>query len=304
MIDAPLAYAFGVGMVATFNPCGFAMLPAYLSYFLGLEGRTDPDARGSVMRALAVGASMTAGFLVVFGLLGIVLEPLLDTIQDKLPWVTIVLGIGLVVLGVFMLAGRTFTMNLPKITRGTQSQELWSVFLFGVSYALVSLSCTIALFVSVVSTTFDSSNVVSGIAVFLAYGLGMGLVLTVLTLAIALARQGLVRRLKSVLPYVNRISGALLVLAGAYVAYYGWYELRVREGDTSGGGLADRVFQWNADVSNWIQDVGPVRLGLLLALALAVAVLVTVARRARAGPPSRTSSPDTPSGSSPRSSSS
>ncbi|MFN7150094.1 MAG: cytochrome C biosynthesis protein, partial [Microthrixaceae bacterium] len=26
-------------MVATVNPCGFAMLPAYLSYFLGLEVR-------------------------------------------------------------------------------------------------------------------------------------------------------------------------------------------------------------------------------------------------------------------------
>jgi cytochrome c-type biogenesis protein len=280
VIDAPLAYAFGVGMVATFNPCGFAMLPAYLSYFLGLEGRTDPEARGSVLRALAVGASMTGGFLVVFGLLGVVLEPLLDTIQDKLPWVTIALGIALVVLGALMLAGRTFTLNLPKVTKGTQSRELWSVFLFGVSYALVSLSCTIALFVSVVSTTFDNANVASGIAVFLAYGLGMGLVLTVLTLAIALARQGLVRRMKSVLPYVNRVSGGLLVLAGAYVAYYGWYELRVREGDTSGGALADRVFRWNADVSNWIQDVGPVRLGLLLALVIAVAVLITLARRA------------------------
>lgn len=279
MIDAPLAYAFGVGMVATFNPCGFAMLPAYLSYFLGLESRTDPEARGSVLRALAVGASITAGFLAVFGLLGIVLEPTLDTIQDRLPWVTIALGAVLVVLGALMLGGRTFTLSLPKVTKGTQSQELWSVFLFGVSYALVSLSCTIALFVSVVSTTFDSANVASGIVVFLAYGLGMGLVLTVLTMAIALARQGLVRRMRSVLPYVNRISGGLLVLAGAYVTYYGWYELQVRGGDTSGGGLADRVFQWNADVSNWIQDVGPVRLGLLLALVIAVAVLVTVTRR-------------------------
>ena len=37
VIDAPLAIAFGAGMLATVNPCGFAMLPAYLGYFLGLE---------------------------------------------------------------------------------------------------------------------------------------------------------------------------------------------------------------------------------------------------------------------------
>mgnify|MGYP001611737333 FL=1 len=31
----PLGYAFGAGMVSTVNPCGFAMLPAYLGLFLG-----------------------------------------------------------------------------------------------------------------------------------------------------------------------------------------------------------------------------------------------------------------------------
>ena len=36
MIDAPLGLAFAAGLVATINPCGFAMLPAYLSFFLGL----------------------------------------------------------------------------------------------------------------------------------------------------------------------------------------------------------------------------------------------------------------------------
>jgi cytochrome c-type biogenesis protein len=282
MIDAPVAYAFGVGMVATFNPCGFAMLPAYLSFFLGLEGARDEGARGSPLRALAVGATMTAGFLVVFGLLGIALEPLLDAVQEKLPWVTIVLGIGLVGLGIALLAGRTLSFNLPKVSRGADSQELWSVFLFGISYALVSLSCTLPTFFAAVAGVFDTENFVSGVAVFIAYGLGMGLVLMVLTLAIALAQRGLVTNLKRALPYVNRVSGGLLVLAGAYVAYYGWYELRVREGDTSGGAIADLVFDLNARISSFIQDAGPVRIGLLLALIIAASITVALAHRSRA----------------------
>jgi cytochrome c biogenesis protein CcdA len=281
MIDAPLAYAFGIGMVAAFNPCGFAMLPAYLSYFLGLEGTTHPDERASVVRALAVGLSVTVGFLVVFGLLGIVLKGSLDTIQERLPWVTIVLGIGLVVLGAWFLAGRSLTLPVPKPARGPDSRELWSVFVFGVSYALVSLSCTIPTFLIAVTATFEESNFVSGVAVFFAYGLGMGLVLMVLTMAIALARQGLVRNLRQVLPYVQRVSGGLLVLAGLYVAYYGWYELRVQDGETSFGGLADFVFDLNADVTNWIQDVGPVRIGLVLTLIVAGAVFATAFRRTR-----------------------
>ena len=51
-MDARLALAFSAGMVATVNPCGFALLPAYLSYFLGLEeaelrtgGATTADGR-------------------------------------------------------------------------------------------------------------------------------------------------------------------------------------------------------------------------------------------------------------------
>lgn len=279
MIDAPLAYAFGVGMVATFNPCGFAMLPAYLSYFLGLEGANQDAPRASVMRALAVGATTAAGFILVFGLLGVVLKPTLDTVQEKLPWVTIVLGVGLVALGIYMLTGRSFTVNLPKLTKGTNSRELSSVFLFGVSYAIVSLSCTIGVFIAVVSTTMESANFVSGVAVFLAYGAGMGLVLMVLTMAIALARQGLVRSLRRILPYINRISGVLLVLAGVYVSYYGWYELRVRSGDVTGGGPAKFVSDLSSRLSNWIQDVGPPRIGLVLGAVIVGAVLIAVAAR-------------------------
>jgi cytochrome c-type biogenesis protein len=282
-VNASLAYAFGVGMVATFNPCGFAMLPAFLSYFLGLEGATRPDGRdaqATVLRALAVGATLTAGFVVVFGVLGLVLRPVLSTVQEYLPWVTIVLGVVLVGLGVFMLAGRTFTVNLPKLTKGTDSREFTSVFLFGVSYALVSLSCTIALFIAAVVTTVETESFLVGMGAFLAYALGMGLVIMVLTLALALARQGLVRNLRRVLPYVNRISGVLLLVAGAYVAYYGWYELRVAAGNFDAGGPAGWMFELNGRMSTWVSDVGPTRLGLLLGLVIAVAVLSVLITRA------------------------
>jgi cytochrome c-type biogenesis protein len=281
-VNGSLAYAFGVGMVATFNPCGFAMLPAYLSYFLGLEGTEHPDDRdafGAVVRALTVGLVMTLGFVVVFGLIGIVLEPVFNRIVEHLPWVTIVLGIVLVGLGIAMLSGRTITVTLPKVAKGTDSRELTSVFLFGVSYALVSLSCTFALFTAAVSTTIDDESVVVGLATYLAYALGMGLVLMVLTLAIALARQSLVRSMRGVLPYVNRVSGTLLVVAGVYVAYYGWYELRVYDGDTSGGGVAGWVFDLSGRMTDWVESVGPVRIGLVLALLIALAVLVVLARR-------------------------
>jgi len=283
VIDAPLAYAFGVGMVATVNPCGFAMLPAYLSFFLGLE-EADDDTRGSVVHALVIGATVTAGFLVVFGTLGILLDGALSSLQDWLPWVTIVLGALLVLLGVALLTGRSVTLRIPTPRQRGDGNQLLSVFVFGVSYALVSLSCTIPLFIAAVAPSFTSANFASGVAAFLAYGLGMGVVLIALTVALALAKHSLVRNLRKVLPYVYKVSGVLLVLAGLYVAYYGWYELRVRTGDTSGGGAAQVVFDWNASISTWVQQVGPVRLGIVLAAAVGVVVALTMGTRRRPEP--------------------
>ena len=100
----------------------------------------------------------------------------------------------------------------------------------------------------------------SGVAAFIAYGLGMGLVLMVLTLAIALARQGLVADLRRRTALREpRIAAALLVVAGVYVTYYGWYELRVRNGDTSGGAWPQFVFDLNGDITEWITSSGPAR---------------------------------------------
>jgi len=284
MIDAPLAYAFGVGMVATVNPCGFAMLPAYLSFFLGLEGAGD-DARTDVLRAVTIGATITAGFVTVFGLLGLVFTALSvsvqSTIESWLPWVTIGLGLLLLVLGAQLLRGKALNLRIPTPSKAVDDRQLASVFVFGVSYALVSLSCTIPLFLAVVSTTFTDKNFTSGVATYVAYALGMGVVLVTLTVALALARQSLVRTIRRALPYVYKVSGALLVVAGAYLAYYGWYELRVDRGEVSGGGPANFVFRLNGELSDWIQRTGPVRIGIVLAAATGVAVALVMSRRKR-----------------------
>ena len=68
--DGELAYYLAIGMVATVNPCGFAMLPAYLSFFLGLEGQDEaaesglevplPLLAGGVALALLAGLSVLA----------------------------------------------------------------------------------------------------------------------------------------------------------------------------------------------------------------------------------------------------
>ena len=81
MSDVNLAFAFTAGIVATINPCGFAMLPAYLSYFLGIEANSDATRGASITRALTTGSAVSAGFLMVFGVAGLLISAGLTAIR-------------------------------------------------------------------------------------------------------------------------------------------------------------------------------------------------------------------------------
>lgn len=281
MIDAPLALAFATGMLTTVNPCGFAMLPAYVTYFLGLDER-ERDLRASVSRALGVGLAVSAGFLVVFSLLGVAIYHLSASVYEWSAWAGVVTGAGLVVLGIAMLLGFEPTVRLPRLDRGGRSRSGLSMFGYGVSYAVASISCSLPLFTAAVAGTFRREDLTSSLAVFVAYALGMTLVLLAITVSLGVARRGVIQRIRRALPYVQRASGALLVVAGAYVAHYGWYSRRVRAGDGGRGSLAvDTVTGWSGDISRWVNDVGPERLGLLLAIGLAAVLTATFGLRAR-----------------------
>jgi cytochrome c biogenesis protein CcdA len=281
VIDAPLAFAFGAGMVATVNPCGFAMLPAYLAFFLGAEG-AERDSRTSVRRSLQVGVSVAAGFLAVFSAVGLAIYHLSASVDRWTPWATIVIGAVLVVLGIAVVRGYEPRLALPKLERGGRRRTGSSMFVFGVSYAIASISCSLPLFTSAVAGTFRRENLVSSLAVFVAYAIGMTLVLLALTVSLGMARQGVVRWLRKALPYVTRVSGVLLVLAGAYLVHYGWYERRVRADAEAGEPRAVQIVtDWSEDIAGWVDEVGATRLGLLLALGLLAVLTITFGLRAR-----------------------
>ena len=277
VLNGPFALALVTGMVATVNPCGFALLPAYLSAFVGMEDRSSR--MSGVARALAVSAVLTAGFITVFGALGVVFGSALNEIQRRAPWVTILIGIGLVALGVYLLTGRELNLRIPKLQRGGADGTLLSMYLFGVSYAIASIGCAIGPFLQV--TSAPSTNLVSRILTFVLYGTGMGVVITVLTVAVAMARSGVVARFRSFVPHMNRVAGGLMVVAGAYVAYYGWYEWRVLEhNDTSGGGVYERA----QDLQVWLLNRMPTTHNYgwyLLGVAVVVGVAVVWSRRPR-----------------------
>jgi cytochrome c-type biogenesis protein len=291
--DGPMAVYLAAGMVATVNPCGFAMLPAYLSYFLGVDStggtgtstsdavvgdadrRADADPTAGVGQAFRVGLAVSAGFLAVFALAGLAVELTSLPVYENAPWISLVIGVALLALGVAMLFGFEVLVRLPKLDRGGRERTVRSMFVFGVSYAIASIGCTLPTFLVAVSGTIDRESVADGLVVFGVYGLGMTLVLLALTVAIALARTSIVRFLRSSRAYIGRVSGGLVALAGAYVAYYGWLELHIDRGSgpLPESAVVDTVTGWSYDVQNWISDTGPVRIAVVLGAALTALVV-------------------------------
>lgn len=264
--DLPLALALTAGTLAAFNPCGFALLPAYLAMLLSDD--SEPRCR-PVPRALKLSLAMTGGFVTVFGLSGLVLTPLAVSVGQYLPWLTIVIGVVLAVLGLWLLSGRELSPRIPKPATGRPAMSVGSLYGYGLTYAVASLSCTVGPFLAVVSAALVGGGVLGGLAVFVAYALGMGLVVAFLSLAVALARDAVVGGLRRVLPYVSRIGGGLLLLAGLYVAYYGWYELRVLTGASSGDPIVGAARAVQRTVAGWVGALG----AGWIAVALAVAAL-------------------------------
>jgi cytochrome c biogenesis protein CcdA len=226
--------AFAAGLVAALNPCGFAMLPAYL--LLVVRGQPHEAESGrwtaigrAVGRALAATVGMALGFMAVFGSFGVLTISAASTVQRYLPYGTVVIGVVLVALGVWLLSGRELTALTPRPLgpRWAPTARLWSMFGYGVSYAIASLSCTIGPFLAVTAAGLRSGSVLTGVSIYLAYVAGLTLVVGVLALAAATASSATAERLRRIVPFVNRISGALVMLVGLYVAYYGVYELRL-----------------------------------------------------------------------------
>jgi hypothetical protein len=83
-------------------------------------------------------------------------------------------------------------------------------------------------------------------------------------------------------------------VAGAYVAWYGWLELRTYRssgGSVPSSSITEQVAALSADVSDWINRVGAVPLAVVLVLVLGLAALWASALRTPTPAPT---APDAP----------
>ena len=213
--------------MAVINPCGFPLLPAFLSFYLGADERRLPAAPTRVLQGLHVGALVTVGFLGFFALVGLPVSYGVGAIARAIPWAGLVTGAALALAGLITLLGKHLRLPSHLHVQPRRERRLGAMLLFGVGYGAASLGCTLPLFLTLVGASLSGGGKLTA---FLAYGTGMALVLMALSVLVALAREGAARAVRPLLPHMNRIAGLLLLASGGYLFYY-W--ARLHFGDTA-----------------------------------------------------------------------
>ena len=224
---APLGFAFGLGIAAAFNPCGFVLLPAYMGLYLGDddEGDSEKGVLGRLGKGVVVGLTVTAGFVLLFGAAGLVIGlGARSVVAGVLPWLGLAIGVALCVLGAWLVGGGKLYSELAQRVADRVGDpgetNVRGYFPFGVSYGVASLSCALGPFFAVIGTSFAASTLAKSFGQFLLYATGMGVVIVTLTIGMALFKEAVGGALAKAMPYVGTVGSWLMVVAGAYIVFY------------------------------------------------------------------------------------
>lgn len=203
--------SFLEGIITFISPCLLPMLPIYISYFAGGGER-------STGRTLRGALGFVAGFTVVFVLMGALAGTVGGFLKTHQTAVNIVSGLVVVFFGLNFLG--VFKLNIFKGSNrsvDTADMGFFSAALFGVVFSLGWTPCVGAFLGSALMLASQQGHVLEGMAMLLAYSLGLGIPFVISAV--------LIDYLKSVFDWIkrhydviNKVCGAFLILVGVLMA--------------------------------------------------------------------------------------
>ncbi|MFC1687005.1 cytochrome c biogenesis CcdA family protein [Patescibacteria group bacterium] len=218
MNTAVLSLSFLAGVAIFFSPCGIALLPAYISHLLA-QGDEQRSMNARWRQGLQIGLVVSLGIMTVFLVTGALVSLLGNVIAPYAPWIAGVTGFILVILGVFMLAGKMPTFEIPH-SFTTERKGFLRFFLYGVGYALGGISCTLPAFLLVVFTSLGSKSFMGGLVNFLFFTFGTVLLMVAVTVLTAVSKQLVIRWLNKSKKLIFRFSAVVIIGAGIYLVYF------------------------------------------------------------------------------------
>lgn len=247
-----LSLVFAAGVFATFNPCGFAMLPAYMTMLVNSSTKSTSPTQ-LALRAIQFASLMSLGVISVFALFAAVIFPISTSIQRYLPIVTITIGGLLIALGAMTLLGRAVFLKKLWSPNTAPSTRLRSLYLYGVTFALGSVSCTIGPLLAATSKTLNL-GLIATIKSYLFYALGMSVTIVLIAL-LALFSQATLRKVRNSMRIVEIISSIFLIVVGLYLIIFGLYETQYSHLVAPFADLISSIFQLQGEIITVVNTI-------------------------------------------------
>jgi cytochrome c-type biogenesis protein len=209
-VDA-LWLSFSLGLASAASPCLLPLYPSFLAYLTAnagaLEGR-----RGTGLLGLVILGGVLTTMLGVALVLVAVAVPIGSVLGYLIPLVD---GL-LVVLGLLLLAGRNPFERLPGTRVPIVGNPFGQAYLYGLMLGPLALPCAGAFALSLIAYSVGLAETLPRIATFIAYGLGFGLPLVVLSLLAGSSRERVVRSIVRHHRPIEIAGGVLLIAAGLW----------------------------------------------------------------------------------------
>jgi len=167
---------FAAGVLTSFTPCVYPMIPVTVTYIGGAAG-------GNRRRAVGLSLTYVLGLAVMYAALGVAAAMLGKIFGEftRSPWVygavgLIIAGLGLGMLGVFTIPALMTSLQGQGARRG----GFLGAALMGVAAGFVAAPCTAPVLGLLLAYVGQTRNVVWGGSLLFVFALGLGLLLMLL----------------------------------------------------------------------------------------------------------------------------
>jgi cytochrome c-type biogenesis protein len=215
MTDLSVWTALLAGILSFLSPCVLPLVPAYMIYLAGTS-LEEHEAGAPQFRWRTVGAAVlfVLGFATVFVTLGASASAIGALLLAYSGWLAIVAGVAVIMMGLHFL-GLTPMAFLMREKRFTAPQPvgLWSAYVMGLAFAFGWTPCIGPVLGAILAVAASQQTVGTGATLLAIYSAGLGIPFIIAAFAIE-PMMTLISRVRSHIPKVEKVMGALLVLTG------------------------------------------------------------------------------------------
>ncbi|GAA2546651.1 cytochrome c biogenesis protein CcdA [Neomicrococcus aestuarii] len=217
LLAVPIAVL--AGLVSFLSPCVLPLVPGYLGYVTGLTG-VDLEKQGRGRMAWGI-TLFILGFTAVFMLTGVLFAQLSIWLRFEGEWVTRVLGVLVILMGIVFMGGFGFMQRDVKVHARPRA-GLWGAPILGMTFGLGWAPCIGPTLAAVLALS-SGANPQPGKAALLTFAYCMGLGIPFLIIALAFRKgMGALKVMRKHQVLLMRIGGALLIVLGLLMAVGLW----------------------------------------------------------------------------------